>query len=586
MANERLIFDNLDDIGDYAFDNDIDYTIKEYVNEAIDSIDGASANIFSSSEYVNLEKDLYKKNTYSLFEFDKLSINLVDNRSSSASLYGYFKVLESNSTYQLTTNESILIEGLHFAIEGDDGIKEKTGLVTITNPDNNGKHFIIKTPADKITYFYGKFIPASATAGILKVKLEIGSKASPWTPSINDISNANKENSERINTLKNSYYKFITTTLNDGIIKIAEAKSIESHINIINGTVANIKASYENIKESPYIINTDEKRALVRGYDKLINSQSRLIEVIGDVINNNKITPTGKDIVNVTFDEFNNSIYEYQKEYEKVKSLIDIKTRVYNTESNDSIVYKLTISSTNGSIFRNKYSNTTLTGVLFKNNESVADDTEGLKFKWSRNSGNRDADLFWEKSNYVNGEYLYLTPQDVNEMSVFTCEATINGVIVSDSYELNCLFTDDGGEEERGSVTFFSKPSEYKKGDRWILISDTRLLNNFYKKGQALEAVYATGNDSDWRLLIFADETDGVNLIRNYSFKERIIFDSYTSKTTTIPNWENTPKEAIVVLEDEIPINYYNTSINVIGDEYGANYVITSENDEVIILDE
>ena len=107
-VSEGGSFNNLDDIGGYEFDNEIDHSIKTYVNEAIESIDGASANIFSSSEYVNFEKDLYRKNTYSLFEFDKLSINLVDNRSSSASLYGYFKVLESNSTYQLTTSEAIL----------------------------------------------------------------------------------------------------------------------------------------------------------------------------------------------------------------------------------------------------------------------------------------------------------------------------------------------------------------------------------------------------------------------------------------------------------------------------------------------
>ena len=586
MTNEKLIFHNLDDIEDFTFEGDMESYIETYVNEAIESIDGASANIFSSSEYVNLEKDLYKKNTYSLFEFDKLSINSVDNRASSASLYKYFKILEPSTTYQLTTSEAILIEGLHLAIEGDNGIKEKTSLVKITNPENDGKHFVIKTPTDKIVYFYGKFTPVYvSTEGVLKIKLEIGHKPTPWTPSINDISNANKENSERINALKNSYHKFITTTLNEGIIKIAEAKSIGSHINIINGTVSSIKASYENIKESPYIINTDEKRALVKGYHNLIKAQNKLTDVIGDVINNNKITPTGKDSVNRAFDEFNDSIYEYQKNYERVKSLIDAKTRVHNNESKTQLVYKLTISSTNGSIFKTKLSKTTLSVIFFKNNQNITDIIEDLKFKWSRDSGNRDAELFWEKANNVVGKDIGITPKDVRERAIFTCETMINGLTVSDTYEITCLFIDDGAKDEGGSTTFFSKPSKYKKGDRWILISDTRLLDNFYKKGQALEAVYATGSDSDWRLLIFADETDGVNLIRNYKFKEQIIPTSNTSKTT-IPNWGDTPKEAIVMLEDEIPTKYYNTSINVIGDEYGTNYVITSENDEVIILDE
>lgn len=51
--------------------------------------------------------------------------------------------------------------------------------------------------------------------------------------------------------------------------------------------------------------------------------------------------------------------------------------------------------------------------------------------------------------------------------------------------------------ERAGSKTFFVKPTKYKKGDRWILTKDIQLLDNFYKKGQVLEVVYETNNDSD-----------------------------------------------------------------------------------------
>ena len=64
-----------------------------------------------------------------------------------------------------------------------------------------------------------------------------------------------------------------------------------------------------------------------------------------------------------------------------------------------------------------------------------------------------------------------------------------------------------------------------KKVTGWILTEDTQLLNNFYKKGQILEASYTTNSDSDWRLmLIEGDEeaTEGINLIRNYDFKEGV----------------------------------------------------------------
>lgn len=593
-VSEGGSFNNLDDIGGYEFDNDIESTIGVYVNEAISSIDGANANLFSSSEYVNLERDSYKENTYSLFELDKLSINLADYRTSSASLYKYFKILEPDSTYQLTTSEPILIDGLHFAVEGNDGIKEKTNLVKITNPESDGKRFVIKTPTDRATYFYGRFTPAHTTKVKLRIKLETGHNPTLWTPSINDISNAilehdkfNKENNEVINDLKNKYNEFIT---NNGVTNIAEVKFIENYINIVNVVMMSIKASYEVIKESPYIINTNEKRTLIKNYDKLIKAQTDMATVINGIINNNKITPSEKDDVNASFDKFNQTIYNYQISYEKTKNLVDSKLKGFNSNHlNDSFFYRLVISSTNGTIFKNKDVKTTLNVKIFKNNKNITDDVDNIKFKWSRYSGDNNADKFWGKANNVIGKSIDITTKDVFGKATFICETTINGLTVTDSCEITDLSIkddiEDGVEGGRGSVTFFSKPTKYKKGDRWVLTEDTRLLDNFYKKGQALEAVYATGNDSDWRLLIFASETDGVNLIRNYNFKEQTIAVGKTHKTI-IPNWDNTPKEAIVLLDDEIPTEYYNTSINVIGDEYGANYVITSENGEMIIFDE
>jgi len=130
--------------------------------------------------------------------------------------------------------------------------------------------------------------------------------------------------------------------------------------------------------------------------------------------------------------------------------------------------------------------------------------------------------------------------------------------------------------DERGNKTYFAKPDEYIRGDRWILTEDIQLLNNFYLKGQVLEAAYATNSDSDWRLmLIEGDEeaTEGINLIRNYTFKEGA------------KHWGNI-EGSIVELGDELPTEFYTPSINVLGDEYGYEYAITSENDELIILDE
>jgi hypothetical protein len=75
-------------------------------------------------------------------------------------------------------------------------------------------------------------------------------------------------------------------------------------------------------------------------------------------------------------------------------------------------------------------------------------------------------------------------------------------------------------------------------------------------------------------MLIEGDEeaTEGINLIRNYDFREGSA------------HWGNI-EGSIVELADELPTEFYVPSINVIGDEYGYEYAITSENDELIIFD-
>lgn len=425
---------NLDDIGDYTFENEMDSYISGYVNDAVRSIEGSNDNIFSSSEYVKLEKDSYSENTYSLFEFDKLSVNLADYRASSASLYRYFNVLKPNSTYQLTTSEAISIDGLHFAIEEEGGVKKKTSLVKITNPENDGKHFVITTPIDKTTYFYGRFVPVFTTPTNLKVKLEIGYNPTPWTPSINDISNAILENSkvseknrDVLTDLKNSYYKFITTTFNDEVINIAELKSIEGYVNSINGTMESITASYDTIKDSPYLFNTNEKRDLLKKYSELVKAQDDLVETIRDIINDNKITPTGKDDINIAFDNFNQSIYKYQISYEKAKNLIDggiYKEMLYEALGDGHL--RMEIDASNFGIIIDDMLDIEIVATVFRFLKDVS--SEVIKWEWSRDTGDVGNDNHWrELRKSDNGKRnITITGNDLSgDSTTFICEATV-----------------------------------------------------------------------------------------------------------------------------------------------------------------
>ncbi len=129
------------------------------------------------------------------------------------------------------------------------------------------------------------------------------------------------------------------------------------------------------------------------------------------------------------------------------------------------------------------------------------------------------------------------------------------------------------------NTTYFSKPSKYKKGDTWFLLEDTVVGGILYKKGTLLQAVYETGTEYDWRKVIVDDETnttDGINLIRNYDLRYGFSLwgDLGTSGELTQVEFDALPKE------------FYVKKTNVLGDEYGYEYALGSEQDEIIILDE
>lgn len=448
MTNKEIILNNLDDIGYYTFENEIDSSIKTYVNEAIESIDGVNDNIFSSSEYVKFEKNLYVEGTYSLFEFDKLSVNLIDYRASSASLYKYFNVLKPKSTYQLTTSEAISIDGLYFAIEGGEGVKKKTNLVKITNPKNDGKHFVITTPIDKTTYFYGKFVPVYTTTADLKVKLEFSRNPTPWTPSINDISNAIFENSkvgeknrDIITDLKDSYYNFITTIYNDGNTNVPELQITEGYVNIINGIMASIKASHDTIKHSLYFFNTNEKRDLINKYSELVKAQDSLVETIRDIINSGEIASTERDNINIAFDEFNQSIYNYQISYEKAKNLIDggiYKEMLYEALGDGNI--RMEIYAPNFGIIIDDLneSEIILEANVFKYYKTI--NNKITKWEWSRDTHNINSDsnlndIRWNDLHKdVNSRKITISGEDLApSLTTFIC------VAYSDDAELQGL---------------------------------------------------------------------------------------------------------------------------------------------------
>jgi hypothetical protein len=138
---------------------------------------------------------------------------------------------------------------------------------------------------------------------------------------------------------------------------------------------------------------------------------------------------------------------------------------------------------------------------------------------------------------------------------------------------------DVSNEVSGKNTTFFAKPTSYVKGDTWFLLEDTIVGGISYKKGTMLKAAYATGTEYDWRLVFEEDPTattDGINLIRNYDLRYGFSL------------WGDEGEFGELTQEeyDSLPKDFYTKEVKVVGDEYGFNLAITSENNELIIWDE
>ena len=80
--------------------------------------------------------------------------------------------------------------------------------------------------------------------------------------------------------------------------------------------------------------------------------------------------------------------------------------------------------------------------------------------------------------------------------------------------------------------------------------------------------------------LVFEEDptatTDGINLIRNYDLRYGFSLWGDDGEFGDLTEEEY----------DALPTEFYTKEINVVGDEYGFNLAITSENNELIIWDE
>jgi hypothetical protein len=97
----------------------------------------------------------------------------------------------------------------------------------------------------------------------------------------------------------------------------------------------------------------------------------------------------------------------------------------------DSMVYTITIFSTNGSAFQNGRIDTTLQATVFKGGVDITEEYDDSHFIWTRQSSDEYSDSYWNDQHQEGTKNLHITRDDVYFGATFTCSFFIDDEVVA-----------------------------------------------------------------------------------------------------------------------------------------------------------
>ena len=92
------------------------------------------------------------------------------------------------------------------------------------------------------------------------------------------------------------------------------------------------------------------------------------------------------------------------------------------SEIENSLQYKVEITSTNGNIFTNRQISTKLIANVYKGQEDITDTLDDSQFIWIRESGNEFEDDYWNSQHLNMGKEITITSEDVVDRATFFCK--------------------------------------------------------------------------------------------------------------------------------------------------------------------
>ena len=183
--------------------------------------------------------------------------------------------------------------------------------------------------------------PDNATLQLRHFKVEVGDKATAWSPAPEDVdgeiqrigniatdaqnaadnaqSAANVANSA-VNGIKN----FTDTAFADGVVDRAEAVSIEKYKNTVNETLQSIQGTYNALYTNTELTGT-AKSDLKTAYDNAVSAINTLLAKIDLAIKDGKTTKNEKSDVNTAYSTVITKIQEYNSAVEEANAAIQAR---------------------------------------------------------------------------------------------------------------------------------------------------------------------------------------------------------------------------------------------------------------------
>ncbi len=106
--------------------------------------------------------------------------------------------------------------------------------------------------------------------------------------------------------------------------------------------------------------------------------------------------------------------------YATTSSVNEVNDRV--TEIEQKKMYRLVITSSNGSIFKNGSISTTLSATVYSWDDNITEELDPNQFIWTRVSEDAEADRLWNAAHYGGAKQITITTEDVKNRATFFCD--------------------------------------------------------------------------------------------------------------------------------------------------------------------